>query len=222
MATSHQTPDGHDIRSGRQAMGRRLQNARREARLTQNAVAARLEVTPQTIRNWESGRHQPPQRLRQPLADLYGITRAELIGQDETDHLGSLMPYSRVDVAPARLKLGRERAGLSRWDTAERSGISHATIGRYERGSISPTKANLETLAALYGRPTRWFLRQERTRRTQTGTNNKKGGSTTVRPYDDEVTEAYGMAQPDLTSESIRSIADYIRFLHDQELRHAE
>ena len=30
------------------------------------------------------------------------------------------------------------------------------------------------------------------------------------------------MAQPDLTTEAVRSIADYIRFLHDQELSRSE
>ena len=36
--------------------------------------------------------------------------------------------------------------------------------------------------------------------------------------HDDEVLEAYGTAQPDLPPEAVRSIADYIQFLHDREL----
>ena len=222
MAANSPPPDGCDIRPGLRAMGRRLQNARREARLTQRVAADKLEVTPQTIRNWESGRHEPPQRLRRTIADLYGITQADILGQDTAGQLASPTPNSRVEVNPGRMKLGRERAGFTQGEASDRSGISRSTVLRYEHGAISPTKANLETLAALYGRPTRWFMRQERPSGRRNDRNKPAEGSSATALFDDEVTEAYGLAQPDLTTEAIRSIADYIRFLHDQELRHAE
>ena len=218
MTASSRAPDGNNIRAELRAMGRRLQNARRDAGLTQRVVADKLEVTPQTIRNWESGRHEPPRRLRQDLADLYGVARAELIGQDEAGQVGSLAPHSRVDADPRRLRLGREQAGLTQEAAADRSEISRATIGRYERGEITPTRANLETLAALYGRPARWFIRQERRSRRPAA----KTVPSVVGLHDDEATEAYGIAQPDLTHEAVRSIADYIRFLHDQELSRSQ
>lgn len=218
MAAISQTADGSDIRGMLRTMGRRLQNARRDADLTQRVVADRLEVTPQTVRNWESGRHEPPRRLRQQMAELYGLTTAKLFGQDDAGQIGSLAPHSRVDAEPRRLRLGRERAGLSQIDVAKRSAISRATIGRYERGEITPTRVNLETLAALYRRPIRWFIRQ---------VPASRGREVTDLPsvpglYADEVTEAYAFAQPDLTREAVRSIADYIGFLHDQELRRTE
>ena len=162
MQVNSPSADGPDIRPGLLVMGRRLQNARRDARLTQRAVADKLEVTPQTIRNWESGRHEPPQRLRPTIADLYGVTQADILGQDTAGQLASPTPNSRVDVNPGRLKLGRERAGFTQGQASDRSGIGRSTILRYEHGTISPTRVNLETLAALYGRPTRWFMRQER------------------------------------------------------------
>ena len=54
------------------------------------------------------------------------------------------------------------------------------------------------------------------------GKNYSKVGSILVKAYDDEVPDAYCLAQPDLTTEAVRSIADFIQFLHDQELRRAE
>ena len=222
MATNSPPPDGCDIRPGLRAMGRRLQNARREARLTQNAVAAKLEVTPQTIRNWESGRHEPPQRLRRTIADLYGVTQADILGQDTAGQLASPTPNSRVDVNPGRMRLGRERAGFTQAEASDRSGISPSTVLRYENGHISPTKANLETLAALYGRPARWFMRQERPAGRRIQPTKTAGTSAAEALFEDDVTEAYCLAQPDLTNEAVRSIADFIRFLHDQELRRSE
>ena len=41
------------------ALGERLRAARINAGLTQQKVAERLEVTPQSVRNWEAGRSEP-------------------------------------------------------------------------------------------------------------------------------------------------------------------
>ena len=158
MTAASRPEDGSDIQSALWPLGRRLQNARREAGLTQRVVADALEVTPQTIRNWEAGRHEPPNRLRRQLADLYGTTVPEIMEQDPAGHVAVLTPHSRVDVDDARLRLARQRASLSQEQVNEQSGISRSTLGRYERGSIKPTKANLETLATLYGRPLSWFV----------------------------------------------------------------
>ena len=54
-----------DIRPDLQQLGHRLQNARRQASMTQRVFADELEVTPQTVRNSEAGRNEPPHRLRQ-------------------------------------------------------------------------------------------------------------------------------------------------------------
>ena len=37
-----------------------LKQARQAAGLTQAELSARLQVSPQTLRNWESGRTEPP------------------------------------------------------------------------------------------------------------------------------------------------------------------
>ena len=209
MTVASRTGDGSDIRSALRTLGRRLQNTRRQAGLTQRVVADELEVTPQTIRNWEAGRNEPPHRLRRQLADLYGTTVPEIMGQDPAGHVAVLTPSSRVDVGPARLRLARQRASLSQEQVSEQAGISRATLGRYERGSNKPTRANLETLATLYGRPLNWFVPRGRMR---------TDAPAIPEMHDDEVLEAYSIAQPDLRLEAVRSIADYIRFLHDREI----
>ena len=198
-----------DIRPALQQLGHRLQNARRQAGLTQRVVADELEVTPQTVRNWESGRNEPPHRLRQRLANLYGTTVPEIMGKDPAGHVAVLTPSSRVNMDPARLRLTRQRASLSQEQASEQAGISRATLGRYERGSNRPTKTNLETLAALYGRPLTWFVPRAQMRTDAASLPNM---------HYDEVLAAYSIAQPDLRLEAVRSIAHYIQFLHDREL----
>ena len=212
--TDQSGPGDEDAaRAAMRASGRQMQNARREAGLTQKRVADTITVTPATVRNWEAGRHEPPPRARERLAELYGTTVPSLMGWDENCHITGRAPFSRVEADPQRLRLGRHRASLSQENAAERSGISRATLGRYERGSIRPTRANLETLATLYGRPTRWFVPRIRTRPGSPPRPDIPG------LQEDDVVDAYRAAQPDLPDKAVRSIADYIRFLHQREMQ---
>lgn len=45
----------------------------------------------------------------------------------------------------------RQRAGLTQREAAERSGIDHSQIGRYERGDLRIYTEYLERLAGVYG-----------------------------------------------------------------------
>lgn len=50
------------------ALGERLRAARTSAGLTQKTVAEQLEVSSQTVRNWEAGRHEPTEQMTDALA----------------------------------------------------------------------------------------------------------------------------------------------------------
>ena len=53
------------------SFGMRIREARIGINLTQEAVAERLLVTSQTVRNWEAGRTEPRSRDKEQLAALY-------------------------------------------------------------------------------------------------------------------------------------------------------
>lgn len=53
------------------SFGLRLQEARGSVGLTQEAVADKLNVSTQTVRNWESGRTEPGHREKAHLASIY-------------------------------------------------------------------------------------------------------------------------------------------------------
>ena len=98
-------------------------------------------------------------------------------------------------------QLTQARAAFS---TALRSTI----IPSYEHGTINPTKANLETLAPLYGRPAWWCTPQERPAGLRIQRSKPAEASAAEALFEDDVTEAYCLAQPNLTNETVRPIAD--------------
>ena len=64
-------------------LGRKIADARRNARLTQNDLAARVGVTAQAVSKWEQGRSCPDIAILDEIADALGISLIELLGMDE-------------------------------------------------------------------------------------------------------------------------------------------
>jgi transcriptional regulator with XRE-family HTH domain len=61
-------------------LARNLRAARHAAGLTVEDVAHELGCTASTIYRWEESRHEPPMTTLRRLAELYGVTLAELVG----------------------------------------------------------------------------------------------------------------------------------------------
>lgn len=78
METSNRNVASAAKRAALRALGGRLRAARISAGLTQQAVAARVKVSPQTVRNWEVGRHEPTEQVTDTLVSMYGIPSERL------------------------------------------------------------------------------------------------------------------------------------------------
>ncbi len=70
-------------RAALKAFGARLQEARGSASVTQEEVASKLEVSTQTIRNWEAGRTEPRRLDKERLAKLYDKPVEWFVGGEE-------------------------------------------------------------------------------------------------------------------------------------------
>ena len=68
------------------ALGKRLHAAWINAGLTQQWMSERLGVTPQSVRNWESGRSEPAEETVDKLAALYVVLPARLTRQPPESH----------------------------------------------------------------------------------------------------------------------------------------
>ena len=70
-------------------LGRKIADARRNARLTQNDLAARVGVTAQAVSKWETGRSCPDIAILDEIADALGISLFELLGMEEREKSSS-------------------------------------------------------------------------------------------------------------------------------------
>lgn len=80
--------------------GRRLTEARRDAHLSQRAVAAELGVSVRTLQNYEAGRFVPYRHL-DTLSALLGRSRAWLLYGNETrvvDELTAALRRQRLEL----------------------------------------------------------------------------------------------------------------------------
>ena len=83
-------------------IGKKLKNARIEAGLTQEKAAEKIDVSSQTISNWENEKSYPDIISVIALSDLYSVSLDELLKGDQkmTEHLAE-----STDVVKSNKKL---------------------------------------------------------------------------------------------------------------------
>ena len=209
-------------------LGNRLRRARERSRTTQVHTAEILEVTPQTVRNWETGRNEPPDSAIRKMADLYGLTLERLLEDLDTvvipvrPRWGSR--YNRVIVDPGKMSEARRNAGLKLSEVSDLTGLGPSTISRYERGQGNPGALTLEVLAGIYGKPPEWFTpeghftdkdRERFEESLKPWWDRKESVDTTA---DDAVMDTYDIASHHLSEESKLQIAKFILFMEARDL----
>jgi transcriptional regulator with XRE-family HTH domain len=128
--------EGRSVSRGvRGFSGPALRQARREAHITADDLAAALQVSESSVLRWETG-------AARPIAAHVGAV-AQALG----------VPISRLmPAAPSALTLRdlRERSGLSLAGAAEAAGMSVSSMARLERGGRWLNEATKVALSTLY------------------------------------------------------------------------
>ena len=147
-------------RAPREELGARLRQIRRHSKLTQTQVATRLKVTKQAISNWEKGKNEPTRRHKQLLADLYGVPVEGISRRYDfiLDH-PEAQPYRRTDVDRLKLIEARHSLGLTQQEAGAQAGLSVKTVYQYETGVRIPSTNAMLKMAAAYGKPLSWFMK---------------------------------------------------------------
>lgn len=129
-------------------LGDRLRIFRERRGLTLQEVASRSGLSRSYISEIENGKKQPSLKTLEALAGALNVA------------LEALMPEGDLEVdAEAdnplgdRLRLARERKGMSLAEAAEAAGISVSYLSEIERGQAQPAVETLRLLAQVVGLP---------------------------------------------------------------------
>ena len=118
----------------------------------------------------------------------------------------------------SRLKRARLEADLTQERAAELASLERNTIWRYEADVREPSASTLNLLARVYDKPVDWFWEED---------EQVPSGLVEDQPSIDadrelvmnEASLALHSLERELSDEAIKSIADYIRFVHEREER---
>ena len=209
-------------------LGNRLSLSRRRARFTQAKAAQELGISTQTVRNWESGRNEPPHSALTKLEALYKVSEGHFLRNLDTAIspvlTGPKFRYNRVFVELDKMSQARKEAGLTQAKVAEMTGLSLSAIRRYESGSANPTTRALLTLATIYNRPAGWFTARgyftERENEIFAASIAPRQDALRQEPLPprDPVTATYDQIKQDLSEEAKSRIVNFMLFTHDLDL----
>ena len=112
--------------------------------VSQIEVANKIGVSPQTFNTWVQGIAYPRMDKIQMLADYFSIRKSDLI--EKRQNINTTMTIGE------RIKLRREKAGISQTDFAKMIKVTKQTLYKYEQGIITNIPSNkIEEIANVLG-----------------------------------------------------------------------
>ena len=122
-----------------------------------------------------------------------------------------------------RLKQARLEAGLTQKLASEAIGVDPHTIYSYETDRINPSGPAMRSLAHAYDKPVEWFYAEEEQGQTKPDDDTERWSIEADRDLVmNEASLALRSTGKELSDEAIRSIADFIRFVHEKERRESQ
>ena len=131
--------------------GERLKNLRKAAGITQQELADRLNVHPQTVSKWERGLSEPDISQLGDLASALGIILEKLLGGEDPEQ--SYMGNFQAEAFGKMLSELRSGRGESQEELAAAAAVSPDTVSRWERGVTCPDIERLSVLADHFAIP---------------------------------------------------------------------
>ena len=122
-----------------------------------------------------------------------------------------------TDALGDRLRKARLEKGLTLEQVADRVGVRLNTVWSYENGKYNPSEPVLRMCAQVFQKPVEWFYGEEQD--DDPGQSSIEADRELVM---NEASLALRSTGKELSDEAIRSIADFIRFVHEKERRESE
>jgi DNA-binding transcriptional regulator YiaG len=125
--------------------GQEMKDLRGELDMSQSDLADRLDVSPGTVSNWETGKSQPDPDTVEKIKALGEQEEDEDTEQDkeDTDEEETTPDSTRI------LQYIRERFDLTQQELADLLDVTSATVGSWERGDTTPQGDNKDRILDL-------------------------------------------------------------------------
>ena len=121
-----------------------------------------------------------------------------------------------------RLKEARTASGLRQEQVAEAIGSHTVTVSKYERGIQDPNTELLREMATLYGVSVDSLLGRDAIYGDSEEDSEQSSIEADREMVMNEASLALRSTGKELSDEAIRSIADFIRFVHEKERRESQ
>ena len=120
-----------------------IRGLRNRLGLTLKELASLIEVSGNSVANWEAGRTSPDPENRQRIEELQEMSEEE--AQEEL----LSMSASYLDLSPEDVRDIRKQMGFSQGEFAGKLGVSPGTISNWETGRSRPRPVNVKQLQKL-------------------------------------------------------------------------
>lgn len=100
------------MRMNEQQTGARIAQARKEKGWTQKELAERVHVSIAAVSKWERGLNYPDLSLLQPLAEVLGISAAEILGLENETAAKAVQTVSELSTEEKTRNKQRQKKGL--------------------------------------------------------------------------------------------------------------
>ena len=129
-------------------LSERLAALRKQAKLSQAEVAAKLSLSRQAVSKWESGKGLPSLIAYSVLSSLYGISVDMILSGKETEE-DTTLPNTKGKSFSDALRTVRRHRKISQEDVATNLSVSRQSVSKWESGKAEPDANHLIALSAL-------------------------------------------------------------------------
>jgi len=140
----------------------RLKEARKITGFTQEEVAKELKINRGNLSRYETGDREPDIETLSKLAEFYGCTTDWLIGKGSYPGFEPVYKWdgltTHITQFPSKLKIARNKKGLSQNKIANYIGVPQSNIAKYELGQLEPSIEILAKLSDYYQVSSDWLL----------------------------------------------------------------
>jgi len=145
-----------------EAFPKRLKKARKKTGFTQAEVAKELNIKPNSISMYETGKREPDLQTLAHFAEFYGTSVDWLLGNDNTRRLQQIYKWDELKIRatdfPRKLKIARTQRGITQEYVARLLSIPRSSIAKYELGQQQPSIEKLTKLVLYYQVKADWLL----------------------------------------------------------------